>query len=453
MQHHKTNKGVFRPLDLNITILIKYISDWGTLLKKVSPFASIAFICLNLKSIITSKRAIVCILLLVPAFIITPGADSLRLILSSCVLWIFIDKFKSPYQTFSLIVAALIGLYSCVIFAGIFFPDFYLKMGGGALRYKFILESHNALSILVFMFFIYLCNTLLMLAEKKETGWKFVALFIPFLLLIITFLFIKSRLYIGLSLLLLIIIAIKNYQKSKLLAVAPVIYFTIFVLLSQFSINLAERKTNQTPVVQTLPQEFNPVPENKDSLPIVAPLPEVSPSKVTVKPIPVNPAPVDSALKKKDGITQGDIVLDNSRLLNLSTTGRWPMIQIFFDLYSELGWKKFIYQNNTAAYLEKKKVLPGIDLNASTLTENTYLVIFLNSGFLGFFTFLFIFGYYLLHFFKRKEYFSLGYFLFLMAVWFFEETIMFPFSMITHLFALATINRFERKTYESSNSH
>ena len=40
-----------------------------------------------------------------------------------------------------------------------------------------------------------------------------------------------------------------------------------------------------------------------------------------------------------------------------------------------------------------------------------------------------------------------------MAVWYYEETITYPFSMIAQLFALATIHRFERKNYESSHHH
>src|SRR6185369_15406165 len=104
---------------------------------------------------------VVTALLFVPALIITPSFEILRLIFSVCILWIFIRKFDEPYDKFSVFITAVVCLYSVIIFLGIFVPEFYLKMEGNTYRYKFILESHNALSVLVFISFLYLVNSLL----------------------------------------------------------------------------------------------------------------------------------------------------------------------------------------------------------------------------------------------------------------------------------------------------
>src|SRR5215207_8846541 len=150
----------FLPFDLNLTLLIKYVSDWGGLLKKLSPFASFFFLLYNVRSFITDKRALITAALFLPAFAITPSSDILRFILSIFVLWIFLKKFEDPYKRFSHWVALVICVYTIFIFAGVFFPENYIRMDY-SYRYKFIFETHNALSIYALFSFTYLLNYLL----------------------------------------------------------------------------------------------------------------------------------------------------------------------------------------------------------------------------------------------------------------------------------------------------
>lgn len=416
----------FTPIDINIPLIIKYISDWHILLKKISPLSSFVFIALNAKKLLDPK-VIVTALLFVPALIITPSFEILRLIFSVCILWIFIRKFDEPYDKFSAIVTAIVCLYSFIIFLGIFVPEFYLKMEGNTYRYKFILESHNALSVLVFISFLYLVNSLLYFDKKEQPVWIKVTIFISLILLTIVLLFIKSRLYIGLSWLFVAIVAFQNFKSSKLTAAIPLIYIAAFMGLAQFSQYFAPGASGENSS-QVATNTNTPSSDKKVDTTAGGTSSAVRPS---------TSARTDSLEKKYE-------IIDNKRILSFSSTGRWSMTRAFFEMFREMGWKQFIYQNNTDEYLRRKSQLPNINVNASTLTESTYLVILLYTGYLGLATYLFIFGYYIAYFLRRKEYFSLLYFLLMMGVWVFEETMMFPFSLITHLFALATINRFER---------
>jgi hypothetical protein len=397
MRFLKKKLSYFNPLDINLSIGLKYVSDWGMMLKKLSPLSSPLFIALNRNIILRSKKAIVTLLLFMPFLFLNPSMDTVRFLFSICIFWIFLEKFNTPYKYFSLAVTCLIALYAFIIFAGIFFPENYLVMGGGDLRYKFFLESHNALCIPVLISFIYLVNALVQDLEQRGPVWMRPVIFIAIILLCIVFLFIKSRLYLGISFLMILLVALQNIRKTKLLLAIPVIYGVLFLGLTLLKKDLATERV----IIH--------------------------------------------------GQHRGAYrIMDNTRMWNLSATGRWGMVQAFGKTVAERPWHQFIYQNNTQPYLAYKSMLPNMDLSASTLTENAYMIVFLNTGAAGLCIFLYIFGFFAVHFLKRKEYLSLIYFLLLMGVWLFEETVLFPFSLFCQLLALATVNRFERKKQESS---
>ncbi|NML20614.1 hypothetical protein HHL16_07000 [Pseudoflavitalea sp. G-6-1-2] len=296
--------------------------------------------------------------------------------LSICILWIYLDKLNNPDKEFSLVAAGLIILYTIAMVAGILVPSFYVVMDTGAMRYKFITGSHNALTLTALAALVFLVNVFISLENNKKQNWLKWASYLAVLGLFLVFIFIRSRIYLGLSFMFILLIAIKKFKTSRPLAFAPVIYLIFITSITL----LGSNKSN---------------------------------------------------------------VLNNDRTLTMHTTGRDKLNEAVLHTYKESNWSNFLYQNNKEAYLKNKAAIPGINMSLSSLTESSYLILFLELGFLGLLVFLFIFAHYFLRFFKRKEFLSLFFMLFLMAVWLFEETVLFPFGLMTHLFTLATINRLE----------
>jgi O-antigen ligase len=280
-------------------------------------------------------------------------------------------------------------------------------MGDKNLRYMFIMETHNGLTITVLICMVFLVNVFLSLEKSGKDRMVKWTCYIAVLLCFIVFLFIKARIYIAISFMFILFIGIQKFRTSRPLALAPLIYAVFFLTITAIGHFQTEKHK-----AWLLEHRSNGNYEE-----------------------------------------EGWMYFDNTRVLSSSGTGRMKLIQTFLETFREKGWQQFIYQNNVKAYYDKKAAIPNIDMKVSTLTENSYLVLTLYTGFLGLLVFLFIFAHYLWRFFKRKEYLSLLFMLFLMAVWFFEETILFPFSLITHLFALATVNYLETKKYESRISN
>lgn len=385
----------FSPLDLTLPIVLKLISDWHLLLKKLSPFASIVFILFNFKRLLVSLKPFITVALLIPALIIFPSFDIVRFMMSVCILWIFLEKLNDPQPDHSALLGWLVIFYVVAMTAGIADLSNYVIMDTKSMRYKFILESHNALTITAMICFVYLLNLFIDLeANRKEALLKW-ASYIAILLVMVVFLFIKSRIYTLMSFLLILILAIKQFRTSRSLSIATLIYLVLF-----FVITTAGDEARKLPLFY-----------GNDAT-----------------------------------ATTGDWnYMGGERMLSTDGTGRMKLINSFIATFREQGWKNFLYQNNVDEYYKIKAAIPGINMEASTLTENSYLVLLLYTGFLGLSVFLFIFANYLWRFYKRREYLSLSFMLLLLATWFFEETVLFPFSMITHLFALATVNRLETK--------
>jgi len=382
----KKFKSLTEPAAINGAILIKYLSGIGTSLRFLSPLASFLFIILNLNRLLKSKSAIITLAFFAPALILTPGMDIFRIITSVAVMWIFFSYFSEPVPSFYPFVTIFVLAYAVAMFAGIFDPDNYFVMGNGDMRYKFNLETHNALCIVALLSFIYLTDALNNLSNTGTYKILKIASFIGLILLSFTFLAIKSRLYIGLSLTALVFVAVLTWKKNKFPAILCAVYIVLFF-------------------------GFNWVNEKAD-------------------------------------IQEASAGME--RLISTNATGREKLTGAFWQLIKEKGWQNFIYQNNVAAYYEKKRTIPDIDMAASTLTENAYFITILNTGILGLTVLLVICAVFLLRFLKRKELFSLIYMLLIMGVWYFEETIMYPLSMIAQFFALATVNRLERNANESS---
>ena len=448
----------FKPLDLNLTLLIKYASDWSALLRKLSPLSSIIFILLNFRSFITDKRAIITAALFLPALAITPSSDILRFILSVFVLWIFLKKFDKPYTIYAPLVALIICLYTLFVFGGIFFPQNYL-LSDHSFRYKFVFETHNALTVYGLFSFTYLLNYFLEAPKLKPVKWLNIFVFITILLWIIIFLMIKSRLYLTISFLMMVILAYKNFRQSRTFALLPVCYIIAFVGVSKVS-QLVIRPGSQQAAI---PGISTPAADSAGSVPAdtnktVALVNTHKQGRANAGTVTGTVSTSSQRVGEKenlDSIREQEALklVDNKRVFSFSGTGREKMVALFFDLYKDLGWKQFIYQNHTKVYLERKSKLPNINIYASTLTENSYLIILLSTGYIGLIVFLYIFGVYCIYFIRQRTWLSLLFLCFLMAVWYYEETITYPFSMIAQLFALATIHRFERKNYESSHHH
>lgn len=377
-----------KPLDLTLPVILKLLSDFHHLLKKISPLGSVVFIFLNIRHLFISWKPFFCLALLVPAMLISPSSEILRFMMSICVLWIFFNKLDQPDKEFSPLVGWFVTGYVFAMAIGILIPTFYMSMDNGTLRYKFITESFNALTIIALISQVYLVNMILALEGNRKQQALKIAAYIALLLVFIVLLFIKSRLYLGISFFMVLLIAIQKIRSNLPLAIAPVLYLIFFISLTLIS------------------------PQN-------------------------NPGKNEQSNEWK--------YADNQRVLSTDGTGRGKLFRAFWDTYRELGWKNFIYQNNVNAYLQKKAAIPGINLSGSALTESTYLVLLLYGGFLVLFSFLFIFAHYLWRFFRRREYYSLSFMLLLTGVWLFEESVFFPLNMITQFFALATINRLETK--------
>src|ERR1700761_2124730 len=124
-----------KSFDISATVVVKTISDWAALLKKLSPVAGVLFIILNLPALVRKWKAIVTILLLVPLLIMNPRAEVLRVIFSVCIFWIFLQKFASGIGKMNYYIALVLAVYSIVMFAGILNPDFYTRMDDGNYRY------------------------------------------------------------------------------------------------------------------------------------------------------------------------------------------------------------------------------------------------------------------------------------------------------------------------------
>jgi len=409
-----------KPADLNIAIVTKTISDWAGFLKKISPLASVLFILLNVQTLL-KKRPVITLLILVPLLAITRRAEVLRVIFAIALFWIFLEKLSSGIGKLDRRLAILLAVYAFVIFIGIFNPWFYLMMFDGSLRYKFILESHNALCILVFMIFIYLCETLVSTAREPARRRLKVLLVIAVCALILVFLFIKSRLYIGMSFCYLSIITFKRWRQLRLLLLIPVFYIGSFILLTVLSKQIVLHMDSS--VLRELQRQRLA----RDSMYLA-----------------------DSNFLKTVDFSS---MMMNQRLLTTSTTGRVKLIKAFGLTVKYAGWKKFIYANNIDNYISVKRRIPYINLSASSLTENSYLTVMLSAGFTGLLLLLYMLGLYISHFLRRREPFSLAFFVLLLAVWFFEETTIFTFSLIAHLFALASINRIEKEDHEGSVSN
>lgn len=379
-------KSLTEPAAINSAILIKYLSAIGTSIRFLSPLASFVFILLNINKVLKSKIALITLAILVPALILTPGMDILRIIMSIAIMWIFYSQMSEPVNPAFQLVTVIVLVYSVAMFFGIFDRENYFVMGNGAMRYKFNLESHNALCIVALLSFVYLLNVLSQKTVEKRHKILKIASFIGLILLSFTFFAIKSRLYIGLSFGVASFIALKSWKKTRLPAILTSFYIILF-----FTFNPISRATH---------------------------------------------------------ITEASEGTD--RIIGTHTTGREKLTGAFWDLGREKGWQSFIYQNNVKSYFEKKRTLPDVDMEASTLTENTYLIVVLNTGVIGLAVLLIVCTVFLLRFLKRREWMSFLYMMLIMGVWYFEETIMYPLSMIAQFFALATINRLERKTNESS---
>jgi hypothetical protein len=267
----------------------------------------------------------------------------------------------------------------------------------------------------------------------------------------------------AMSFLLISILAVRNLKTSRIFAFVPVWYVIAFLgvtRLSQFVIHPATpdhtiavsnaSANNPTPPTNTLPSaEATKSAVKKNT----------TPATPVSKPTTQNPKPAattaDTSKINQDSIKRQEALklVDNNRVFSLSGTGREKMWYTFVQLFRDSGWKKFIYQNNTRVYLERKSHLPYININASTLTENSYMLLLLSTGYLGLLVFLFVFFHYFRYFLKRQAWFTILYFLLLMAVWFYEESLGFPFSMVAQLFALMTVLRFEKKPDETSIDH
>jgi hypothetical protein len=406
--------------DLNIAIVTKVISDWAAILKKMSPLASILFILLNVRTLLKKRSTIITLLILVPLLVVTRRAEVLRVIFSIALFWIFLEKFTAGIGTTDRRLAVFLSLYALVLFAGIFYPWFYLMMYDGSLRYKFILESHNALCILVFAIFIYLCETLLSTIRLPSSRGLKILLIVAICALTLVFLFIKSRLYIGMSGAYLSIITFKRWRKMPALLLLPSMYIGLFLLLSLLSQQAAFRMD---------PKVINELRRQMLSR--------------------------DSTLASDSSYLAGNAdfaaaMMANRRLFSASGTGRDKLIKAVMVTIRHGGWQHFIYNNNVDHYLTVKRRVPNINIAASSLTENAYLTTILSAGFIGLILLLYMAGLYLAHFIRRKEIFSLAFFLLLLAAWFFEETTIFTFSLMAQLFALGSINRIEKEDHEGS---
>ena len=224
-----------KPADLNLATIVKIISDWASFLKKISPFASTLFILLNLGTLLKKKASVITLLILVPLLIITRKPEVLRVIFSIALFWIFLEKFSSGIGKMDRRLAVFLCLYALVIFGCIFDPWLYLMMYDGSFRYRFILESHNALCILVFMIFIYLLETLLDTIPRPGRPWHRPLLVVSICALILVFLFIKSRLYIGMTFAFLCIVAFKRWRQMRILLLLPIVYAGVEPLPGEFS--------------------------------------------------------------------------------------------------------------------------------------------------------------------------------------------------------------------------
>jgi len=395
-----------KPADLNIAISVKVTSDWAAVLKKISPFASVLFILLNVQALLKRSPAIT-LLILAPLLAITHRVEVLRVIFAIALFWIFLEKLSSGIGKMHRWLAVLLALYAIVIFIGIFDPWFYLMMSDHSLRYKFILESHNALCILVFMIFIYLCETLLTTVREPAARWLKVLLVVAICALVLVFLFIKSRLYIGMSFCYLSIVTFKTWRQLRLLILLPAFYAGSFILLTVLSKQVAHRM-NGTVLRQ-----------------------------------------LEKQMQARDSVDFTSMIM-NQRLLNTSSTGRGKLIEAFGVTVKDFGWQKFIYANNVDNYMTVKRRIPNINIAASSMTENSYLTVILSAGFVGLILLLYMVGLYISRFIRRREPLSLAFFTLLLAVWFFEESVMFSFSLIAHLFALSSINRIEKEDHEGS---
>lgn len=377
---------ILKPLDLNLPLSLKIISHFHVVLKNLSPLASFTFILLNLKHLFVSFKPLITIALLIPALLIMPSFDIVRFMMSVCILWIYIDKLNNPDKEYSVLMGWIVVGYVIAMTAGIMNPSYYLIMDTGAMRYKFIMESHNALTVVALICMVYLINVFLTLNESNKHHMLKWASYVSILLVCIVFILIKSRIYLSISFVFLLLIAIKKFGQSWALAIAPVFYVVLFAIIS-----------------------------------------------------------IIGAYDSAGGTDAGKNYFKSDRVLNSSGTGRGKLINAFMETFQERGWQHFLYQNNVNEYYQKKAAIPGIDMSVSTLTESSYLVVLLYTGFLGLLVFLFIFAHYLWRFYKRREYYSLLFMLILLGAWLLEETILFPFSLITHLFALATVNFLETK--------
>lgn len=389
--HEKLRKtfSYLRRQDINLTGFIKYLADLGPGLKFISAAASPLFILLNINTVIFSRNALLCLCLFIPTIFLAPSIEVVRIIFSISILWIFFKKFESNSSFISNTMLIASMLYALLLFSGIFDSGNYFVMGNGELRYKFILESHNALCVPTLFAFVFLING--MVHENKKSKLIQMSAFIALILLMIVLVLIKSRLYIGLSFALIAAVAIINRRKTWLPLIATAIYLLFFVAMT------------------TIFKEF--ISSN------------ASFSKIT----------------------------NSERILSLNGTGREKLTNAFYELVSEKGWQRFIYQNNAVLYIEKKKAIPGIKLEDSTLTESSYFVTILYTGFLGLLAIILTSVGMVYYFLKKKEYFSLLYLLLMMGVWYFEETILFPLSLIAQLFALFTINLLEKNSNSESS--
>lgn len=376
---------IISSVDITLTLFLKLISDFHAALKLLSPLASITFVILNVKRLFVSWKPIVTCALFIPALMISPSFELVRFILSACILWIFFDKMKDPEKDYPVYAGWLVVFYVVAMAAGILNPSYYYTMDTNSKRYMFILESHNALTVTTLICLVYLTNIYLSLENSGKHGLLKWSSYISIFLTCLVLLFIKSRIYISISFVFILLLAVRKFRQSRPLALAPVIYLLLFAF-------------------------------------------------ITISP----------GLMKRYHI-EGLEFADNQRVLSSSGTGRMALVNTFIDTYKEKGWQRFLFQNNVKTYYDKKAAIPGIDMRVSTLTESSYLILLLYTGFLGLLVFLLIFATYLWRFLKNKEYLSLTFMCLLLAAWLFEETVLFPFSMIVHLFALATLNRLETK--------
>ncbi len=219
---------ILKPLDLNLPLVLKIISDFHAVLKNLSPLASLTFILLNLPRLFVSWKPLLTVALLIPALIIMPSFDIVRFIMSVCILWIFFDKLNKPEREYSVILGWVIVIYVLAMALGIMNSSFYYIMDTNAMRYKFIMETHNGLTISALICLVYLMNVFLTQHEQGKHQLLKWASYIALLLVCIVFLFIKSRIYIGISFMFLLLIAIKKFRQSRALALAPVFYLVFF---------------------------------------------------------------------------------------------------------------------------------------------------------------------------------------------------------------------------------